>query len=72
MTFMVGAEPLYLCLIGTQLVIKLERFANGYCSRVGEKVRGWAKLFTCFKGKVWLITWRSFANQIKSNRACHQ
>ena len=35
---------------------------NGYCSRVGGKVRGWAKLCTCLMGNAWLITWRSFAN----------
>ena len=38
------------------------RFANGYCSRVGGMVRGWAKLCTCLMGSVWLFTWRSFAN----------
>ena len=32
------------------------RFANGYCSRVGGKVRGWDVL------ALLLITWRSFAN----------
>ena len=39
------------------------RFANGYCSRVGGKVRGWAKLCTCLMDNVWLITWRSFTNR---------
>ena len=38
------------------------RFVNGYCSRVGGKVRGCAKLCTCLMGNVWLITWRSFAD----------
>ena len=38
------------------------RFANGYCSRVGGKVGGWAKLCTCLMGNALLITWRSFAN----------
>ena len=31
-------------------------------SRVGGKVRGWAKLGTCLMGNVLLISWRSFAN----------
>ena len=39
------------------------RFANGYCKRVGEKVRGWDKLCTGLMGNVWLITWRSFTNR---------
>ena len=36
------------------------RFATGYCSRVGVKVRGWAELCTCLMGNVFL---RSFANR---------
>ena len=42
------------------------RFANGYCKRVGEKVRGWDKLCTGLMGNVWLITWRSFTNRALS------
>ena len=52
--------PIYLLRTTTEA-----RFANSYCSRVGGKVRGWAKLCTCLMGNVWLITWGSFAN-----RAC--
>ena len=42
------------------------RFANGYCSRVGEKVRCWDKLCTGLMGNVRLITWRSFTNRALS------
>ena len=30
----------------------MPRFANGYCSRVGGKVRCWAKLRNCIMGNM--------------------
>ena len=36
---------------------------NGYCSRVGGKVRGWAKLCTLYlMGNTLVISYRSFAD----------
>ena len=38
----------------------VSRFANGYCSRVGGKVRGWVHFCTCLMGNALLIGSRSF------------
>ena len=60
-------ERLDLLLINTMKNSIRRKISNGYCSRVGGEVRGWAKVCTCLMGNVWLITWRSFANL-----ACYQ
>ena len=38
------------------LSVYVPRFANGYCSRVGGKVKDWAKVCTCLMGNTLLIT----------------
>ena len=60
-------ERLDLLLINTTKNSIRRKISNGYCSRVGGGVRGWAKVRTCLMGNVWLITWRSFPNL-----ACYQ
>ena len=63
--FTVQLAPQYMVQTSPQrhhLQTYVARFANGYCWRVGGKVRVWAKLCTCLMGNVLLITWRSFVN----------